>query len=152
MIHRTTRGVIPDKPHTVFEVDDKLTYEHCFTRAGFESVYTILWHRQPPHWVELEEELGRHPGWAEGGHSGPLRRSHYMSEKQGAGGSPLLALKLTSEGRQQHLELSPGSEQKGEELLFVYAAEDTLEADRSATGLGLVVFSGTGSVVSWMGA
>ena len=56
MIHRITRGEIPNKPHTVFEVDGNLTFEHCFTRAGFESIYTILWHRQPPHWVELEEE------------------------------------------------------------------------------------------------
>ena len=89
MIHRVTRGVIPKKPHTVFKVDGELTYEHCFTRAGFESVYTILWHRRPPHWVESEEDLGRHPGWAEGSRSGPLRRSHYASGKQSGGGSPL---------------------------------------------------------------
>ncbi|HSO24274.1 MAG TPA: hypothetical protein VLT81_15310, partial [Chondromyces sp.] len=79
MIHRLTRGVIPAKPHTVHEVDGALTFEHCFTRAGFESLYTILWHRKPPHWVTTEEDLGRHPGWAEARRTGALRRCHYLS-------------------------------------------------------------------------
>ena len=25
-----------------------------------------MWHRTPPHWVESQEDLGLHPGWAEG--------------------------------------------------------------------------------------
>ena len=31
MIHRITRGQIPKKPHTVFEVDGKLTYCLLYT-------------------------------------------------------------------------------------------------------------------------
>ena len=53
MIHRLVRGQIPKKPHTVFEVDGALTFEHCITRAGFESIYTIAWHRKPPHWIAV---------------------------------------------------------------------------------------------------
>ena len=79
MIHRLTRGVIPDKPHTVFEVDGQLTFEHCVTRQGFDSIYTIQWHRRPPHWIGSEEFLGRHPGWAETEELRPLRRSHYLT-------------------------------------------------------------------------
>ena len=81
MIHRLVRGQVPPKPHTVFEVDGVLTFEHCMTRAGFESIYTIAWHRKPPHWVESEEDLGVHPGWAETLWEGPLRRCHYLTSE-----------------------------------------------------------------------
>ncbi len=46
MIHRLTRGVIPKKPHTVLKLTASSRYEHCFTRWGFESIYTIMWHRE----------------------------------------------------------------------------------------------------------
>jgi homogentisate 1,2-dioxygenase len=139
-----TRGQIPDKPHTVFEVDGALTYEHCFTRAGFESIYTILWHRRPPHWVHSEEELGRHPGWAEPGWTGPLRRCHYRSAEQSAGGAPFLARRLLFANSDVGVWLARPSESEptlvanadGDELTFVHEGEGRLEC-----ALGVVPFS-----------
>lgn len=94
MIHRTRRGRIPDKPHTVFEVEGRLAWEHCFTREGFEGPYTIIWQREPPHWVEGEEDLGPHPGLAEPVDEGPLRRAHFLTEQLPRGGSPLTSRRL----------------------------------------------------------
>jgi homogentisate 1,2-dioxygenase len=141
MIHRLTRGEIPKKPHTVFEVDDKLTYEHCFTRAGFESVYTIMWHRQPPHWVDSEEDLGRHPGWAEASPSGPLRRGHYLSERQSGGGSPFLSRRLlfgNSDigvwlGRPTESEPTLVANVDGDELVFVHQGAGRVECPLGVT-------------------
>ena len=144
MIHRLKRGEIPDKPHTVFEVDGKLTYEHCFTRAGFESIHTIMWHRQPPHWVESEEDLGRHPGWAEASSSEPLRRSHYRCERHGGGGSPFLARRLLFANSDIGVWLACPSESEpnlvanadGDELVFVHKGTGRVECP-----LGVVSFS-----------
>jgi len=141
MIHRLTRGEIPKKPHTVFEVDGKLTYEHCFTRAGFESVYTIMWHRQPPHWVDSEEDLGRHPGWAEASPSGPLRRGHYLSERQSGGGSPFLSRRLlfgNSDigvwlGRPTESEPTLVANADGDELVFVHQGAGRVECPLGVT-------------------
>jgi homogentisate 1,2-dioxygenase len=94
MIHRLSRGSIPDKPHTVHEVDGALCFQHCFTRVGFEGLYTILYHRRPPHWVATEEELGPHPGAAEARPSGPLRRVHLRSTELPAGETPFLGRRL----------------------------------------------------------
>ena len=135
MIHRLTKGIIPKKPHTVFEVDGKLTYEHCFTRAGFESIYTIMWHRRPPHWVESEQDLGRHPGWAEGSWTGPLRRCHYLSADQAGGGSPLLARRLLFTNADLGVWLGRPTESEptlvvnadGDELTFVHEGSGRIE-------------------------
>ena len=144
MIHRVTRGQIPDKPHTVFEVDGQLTFEHCFTRAGFESLYTILWHRKPPHWVHTEEDLGRHPGWAETGWTGPLRRCHYRSAGLPVGGAPFLARRLLFANSDMGVWLSRPTESEptlvanadGDELTFVHEGSGRLEC-----ALGVVPFS-----------
>lgn len=149
MIHRLTRGVIPDKPHTVFEVDGALTFEHCFTRAGFESLYTILWHRRPPHWVTTEEDLGRHPGWAEASRRGPLRRSHFLSTRQSPGGAPFLARRLLFAnpdigvwlGRPSESEPTLVANADGDELTFVHEGSGRLECQ-----LGIVPFT-TGDYV-----
>jgi homogentisate 1,2-dioxygenase len=143
MIHRLKRGVIPDKPHTVFEIDGQLTYEHCFTRAGFESIYTILWHRNPPHWVESEEDLGKHPGWGVASESVPLRRSHYSSGQQVDGGSPFLARKLLFAnadigvwlGRPTESDQTLIANSDGDELTFVHEGSGRVECP-----LGVVPF------------
>jgi homogentisate 1,2-dioxygenase len=135
MIHREMRGEIPDKPHTVFEVDGRLTFEHCFTRAGFESIYTIMWHRSPPHWVESEENLGRHPGWAEGERSDGLRRAHFVSDRQPVGGSPMTARRLLFTnpdmgvwlGRPDESERSLVANADGDELTFLYRGSGRVE-------------------------
>lgn len=143
MIHRLQRGVIPDKPHTVFEVDGQLTYEHCFTRAGFESIYTILWHRKPPHWVESEEDLGMHPGWGAPSESVPLRRAHFSSGHQAQGSSPFLARKLLFAnadigvwlGRATESDRTLIANSDGDELTFVHEGSGRVECP-----LGVVPF------------
>ena len=143
MIHRTVRGQIPKKPHTVFEVDGKLTYEHCMTRAGFESVYTIAWQRTPPHWVKSEEDLGFHPGWAETSWEGPLRRCHYLTADLPIGGSPFLGRKLMVANpdigvwlaRPTDSEATLVANADGDELTFVHAGSGRVECP-----LGVVPF------------
>lgn len=143
MIHRLTRGRIPGKPHTVFKVDDSLTFEHCITRAGFESIYTIAWHRKPPHWVKSEKDLGPHPGWAETKWDGPLRRCHYLSTGMPAGGTPFLSRKLLVANSDLGLWLARPTESEptlvanadGDELTFVHAGSGRIESP-----LGVVPF------------
>jgi homogentisate 1,2-dioxygenase len=144
MIHRVKRGQIPAKPHTVFEVDGSLCYEHCLTRSGFEAMYTILWHRKPPHWVESQEDLGRHPGWAEGERKGPLRRALFSTNRLGKGDSPFLSRRLlfvNSDvgiwvGRPTESEPTLVTNGDGDELTFVYEGSGRLECP-----LGMVPFA-----------
>ncbi len=144
MIHRLMRGQIPDKPHTVHEVDGALTFEHCFTRAGFESLYTILWHRRPPHWVQSEEDLGRHPGWAEARRTGALRRCHYQSSGLPEGGAPFLSRRLLFAnsdigvwlGRPRESEPTLVANADGDELTFVHEGSGRVEC-----ALGVLPFS-----------
>jgi homogentisate 1,2-dioxygenase len=135
MIHRLTRGQIPRKPHTVFEVDGRLCFEHCTTRAGFESIYTIAWHRRPPHWVSSEEDLGPHPGSAETGWQGPLRRSHYLTGQLATEDTPLLARKLMFANPDVGIWLArPAASEPtlvanadGDELTFVHSGSGRVE-------------------------
>jgi homogentisate 1,2-dioxygenase len=143
MIHRLKRGLIPDKPHTVFEVDGRMTMEHCLTRQGFDGAYTIMWHRQPPHWVETEEDLGRHPGWAEPAWQGPLRRCHYMTANLPEGGTPFLGRRLLMANFDVGIWVArPTSSEPtlvvngdADELTFVHAGSGRVE-----TPLGVVPF------------
>jgi homogentisate 1,2-dioxygenase len=135
MIHRTQRGRIPDKPHTVFEVDGALAWEHCFTREGFEGPYTIMWHRRQPHWVVREEDLGPHPGWAEPAWEGPLRRCHYLSQRTPEGGSPLNARRLFFANADLRVWIARPKESEetlvanadADELTFVHAGSGRVE-------------------------
>lgn len=94
MIHRLQRGVVPDKPHTVFKPEGDLAFEHPMTRQGFEGAYTIVYHRRPPHWVSATEELGPHPGDAEAHWDGALRRRHFVTGRMQDGGSPFMTRRL----------------------------------------------------------
>lgn len=144
MIHRICRGQIPDKPHTVFEVDEELTFEHCLTRQGFDGPYTIMWHRKPPHWVEQEESLGLHPGWADAGWDGPLRRCHYLTSEVTEGGTPFLARRLLMANSDAGVWLARPTESDatlvanadGDELTFVHGGSGRVE-----TPLGYVEFT-----------
>jgi len=143
MIHRISRGVIPDKPHTVFEVDGKLTFEHCITRRGFDGTYSILWHREPPHWVETEEALGLHPGWAELDWQGPLRRCHFLTHDMPEGGTAFLGRRLLMGNADVGVWLSRPTEPEptltanadGDELTFVHSGSGTVQSP-----LGVVPF------------
>ena len=143
MIHRLVRGQVPPKPHTVFEVDGSLTFEHCITRAGFESIYTIAWHRKPPHWVGSEKDLGPHPGWAEAKWEGPLRRCHYLTTGMPAAGTPFLSRKLMVANSDIGLWMARPTDSEptlvanadGDELTFVHAGSGRVECP-----LGVVPF------------
>jgi len=135
MIHRTFRGLIPDKPHTVHEVDGKLTMEHCLTREGFEDIYTCMWHRQAPHWVTSGTSLGRHPGWGEPVGQDALRRAHFLSAKVPEGGTHLKAriqlLETPDIGvwlaRPTETEPTLVTNADGDELTFVHAGSGRVE-------------------------
>lgn len=144
MIHRTIRGRTPDKPHTVFEVDGKLMMEHCLTREGFEGIYTIMWHRSPPHWVDSGEDLGVHPGWAASLTEESMRRSHYLTAEIPQGGTPFLGRKLMVDnpdlgvwlGRPTDSEPTLVNNVDGDELTFVHEGSGRIECP-----LGIVPFA-----------
>jgi homogentisate 1,2-dioxygenase len=135
MIHRLQRGLVPDKPHTAFEVDGRLAWEHCVTRKGFDGIYTIQYHRRPPHWVGAAEALGRHPGSAEPGHPAPLRRSHYLTGKLAGGETAFMARRLLFAnsdigvwvGRPSTGDPTLVANADGDELTFVHAGSGRLE-------------------------
>jgi homogentisate 1,2-dioxygenase len=143
VIHRLKRGQIPDKPHTAFEVDGKLTYEHCVTRRGFEGVYSILYHRRPPHWFDGAHEMGRHPGWAQPAWRGPLRRCHYLTDDQPSAGTPFLGRRLLMANADVAVWLARPVESEptlvansdGDELSFVHRGSGRVESP-----LGVVPF------------
>ncbi len=145
MIHRLTRGQIPNKPHTVFDVEGSLTFEHCITRAGFESIYTIAWHRKPPHWVQSEEDLGPHPGSAEAKRAVPLRRCHYLTTDMPAGGTPFLSRKLMVANSDIGVWLARPTESEstlvanadGDELTFVHAGSGRVESPLGVVDFGV---------------
>ncbi len=129
MIHRTFRGQIPDLPHTQFRPEGELAFEHCFTRQGFDGAYTILYHRQAPHWVSDEHDRGVHPG--AGGAvaaEGPLRRAHFQTGGLVAGSTPFLGRRLLLSNsdlgiwyaRAEESEPTLVTNVDGDELVYVY--------------------------------
>jgi homogentisate 1,2-dioxygenase len=49
MLDYVAMGKLPRKHHIVFRQEDGTLYqEHCFTRKGFDDVYSILYHVHPP--------------------------------------------------------------------------------------------------------
>lgn len=143
MIHRMQLGEVPSKNHIAFRPGGKLAFEHCFTRQGFDGAYTIMYHREPPHWVATDEDLGAHLGIAASGWDGPLRRRHFVSSRQAPGGSPFTGRRLLLENadvavymvhadRDDETVVTNGD---GDELTFVHRGSGRLE-----TPLGVVRF------------
>ena len=136
MIHRLQRGSVPPKPHTVFEVEGRLAYEHCFTRRGFEGTYTIMYHRREPHWVRGEEDRGVHPGAAAPSWDGPVRRRHFLAAQLPPGGQPFVHRKLLLANKDIGVWVGRPSEDDatlvangdGDELLFVHAGRGRVES------------------------
>jgi homogentisate 1,2-dioxygenase len=85
--------------------------------------------------VESEENLGRHPGWAEGERSDGLRRAHFVSDRQPVGGSPMTARRLLFTnpdmgvwlGRPDESERSLVANADGDELTFLYRGSGRVE-------------------------
>jgi homogentisate 1,2-dioxygenase len=90
MLHRIACGDIPQKAHTALRGSEgQLRYEECFTRAGFDGPYTILYHERRPH--EAEPTEVRH-GWEITGSRAPrsFARRHLRSfDLAPGGGAPL---------------------------------------------------------------
>lgn len=139
MIHRMQLGEVPAKPHIVFRPGGKLAFEHCFTRQGFDGVYTIMYHREPPHWVATDEDLGPHPGAAPAAWEGQLRRRHFMTTKLAPGGTPFLSRRLLLE-----------NPDLGVWMAHPDRDDDTVVANGDADEL-LFVHRGTGRVESPLG-
>ena len=144
MIHRLQRGEVPPKPHTVFEPDGRLAFEHCLTRQGFDGAFTILYHAEPPHWIEAEEDLGPHPGLVEPAGEGPLLRRHYRTDRLEEGGTPFLGrrLLLSNPDVRIHMVHASRSEETlvantdGDELHFVHRGRGRLESPLGVLAFG----------------
>ncbi len=143
MIHRIVRGRVPAKPHIAFEPDGKLAFEHCLTRQGFDGAYTIMYHRQPPHWVAADEDRGPHPGWAEPRWDGDLQRRHFRTAGVPEGGTPFLSRRLMLAnpdlgvwlGRPTESEPTLVANADADELTYVHRGRGRLECP-----LGVVPF------------
>lgn len=57
MMPRICRGTVPRKPHSALRVGERLLYEHCLTRQGFDGPHTISYHLHPP---QAFRALSRH--------------------------------------------------------------------------------------------
>jgi homogentisate 1,2-dioxygenase len=149
MIHRLQMGVVPKKPHTILRQDGKLCFEHCFTRQGFDGTFTILYHRQPPHWVATDEDLGTHPGVVPAAWDGPLRRRHFLTPRLPRGGAAFMSRRLLLANADVGVYLAhPDRDDEtlianndGDELVFVHHGSGRLE-----TPLGVLPF-GAGDYV-----
>lgn len=143
MIHRLQFGAVPPKPHTVFQPDGKLAFEHCFTRVGFDGAFSILYHRDPPHWIKSEEDLGVHPGYSEARWEGPLRRQHIDTTRMAVGGAPFTGRKRLLANREVAVWMVHADRDDetlvanadGDELVFVQRGSGRVE-----TPLGFVPF------------
>ena len=80
MLGRIVRGEVPRKHHVAFrDVEGRLRWEECFTRAGFDGPYTIAYHLRRPHAQHLAE-LSH--GWEVPAPSPPRRlaKRHYRTQ------------------------------------------------------------------------
>src|SRR5688572_1291114 len=80
MLWRLQQGTVPKKHHIALRGEgDKLRYEECLTRAGFDGPYSILYHLERPHTQTLSKpDLG----WTrpEAAAERPLAKRHYRSQ------------------------------------------------------------------------
>lgn len=90
MLDRQACGTLPKKHHIALRSPTgELYYEECFTRAGFDGPYTILYHQRRPHLQRLAET--KH-GSSLPVASAPraLAKRHYKTfELPRSGGAPL---------------------------------------------------------------
>jgi len=90
MLHRTSHGSVPHKPHTALRATSgALRYEECITRSGFDGPYTIVYHERRPHEAEPVEVPH---GWEMLGGRPPrtLTRHHFRTFEQRKRGGPAI--------------------------------------------------------------
>ncbi len=89
MIDRQSRGVLPDKPHTVFRgPDGRMLHEEMHTRGGFDGPFSYFYHLHPvtqTRAVRASERAWPTPLLDEAALH-PLRRRLYQSGDVPAGG------------------------------------------------------------------
>jgi homogentisate 1,2-dioxygenase len=88
VIDRMVLGDVPRKHHIALrDARGALLFEECFTRAGFEGPYSILYHRERPH-AQRPAEVSR--GWRLplAVPPRPLRKRHYRTQDMRATGGP----------------------------------------------------------------
>ncbi len=91
MLDRVAVGSIPRKPHLRFpQPTGGLYYEECFTRAGFEGAFSMLYHEHRPHEAAPMEttRLMRAP---EATPTRTLVRRHFRTLELPSGGASLEA-------------------------------------------------------------
>ncbi|MCB9675968.1 MAG: homogentisate 1,2-dioxygenase [Alphaproteobacteria bacterium] len=90
MMERIVRGEVPEKHHIAFRGDDgALRWEECFTRAGFDGPYSILYHLHRPHEQRI---VPAEHGWSapEPVTGLPLAKRHFKTQDLvGIGGPPV---------------------------------------------------------------
>lgn len=136
MLDRMTLGEIPPKPHIAFrDGEGRIRFEHCFTRRGFDTGYTILYHRRPPTAeVGMREEDARAIRPVEAPPR-PLARRHLLTGEVAPGPDLLRArvpLLFNDEVTLSVARPQAGGEElfvnaDGDELFFVFRGSGTLE-------------------------
>lgn len=159
MIHRLQLGQVPPKPHTVFEPEGQLAFEHCFTRQGFDGSYSMLYHRRPPHWIEIQEERGLHPGVAAPEAIGKPLRRHFQTGQVAVSGSAFLERQLLLVnpdlgvwfGVADRADQTLNCNADGDELVFVFAGSGRLRSPFGVLtfGAGDYVFVPRGVIHRW---
>lgn len=90
MLDRMQLGEVPRKHHVQLRgPDGALRYEECFTRAGFDGPYSILYHLRRPH-LQTLAAAGHGFTLPRPATAGPLAKRHYKTfDLPGGGASPL---------------------------------------------------------------
>lgn len=152
MIDRVTLGRVPAKHHTTLPIDGpggaphkgkRIAYEHCFTRKGFDSSYSILYQRHSParEYPTKQSNLSWHT--AEPSALEPLRRAHMVSTRLPSVGTwlesrtpvlvnPDIEVSFARPERNARYFTANGD---GDEMLFFYKGSATLETPFGVQGV-----------------
>lgn len=86
MLDYIRRGDVPAKHHIAFrDAEGTLRWEECLTRAGFDGLYTILYHEHRPHEHRVvPPEVVRPP--VRPAPEGALRKRHFRTQDLGRPG------------------------------------------------------------------
>lgn len=142
MLDYHTLGKLPKKHHIVFRSPEgKLYQEHCFTRAGFEKAYSILYHQSPPTTVRSTEvspldgsKFVPH-ALPNGELDFPRRRRHFISQRIQPGGDILASRTAIMYNKDITVSLARPTENSddffsngdADELIFFFKGSGTVE-------------------------
>ena len=83
-MERHRAGIVPKKHPLALREGERLRYEECLTRDGFDGPYTIFYHANRPH---AQRAVDNPHGWKlpEAAAARPLRKRHYQSQQLAGG-------------------------------------------------------------------